>query len=437
MNNFLKCLCLFFFINSALAKPTEIIMWHSLSGYLGEEVNQLAKQFNHSQGAYTVKPVYKGEYHEVLTSFAAAFRAKQPPAIVQIFEAGTATMLSQPGIIKPVEELMEEQSVNFSKDHFLPGIRNFYSLKDKLQAFPFNISIPIIYYNAEALEQLGYKEGAFPHTWDDMEILAKKLVNKGFSCAYTSAYPAWIEIESFAALHGLSMFVPPDEGSHNSQLMRIQPDYNAASLKQLRRLKKWQLQRYFVYGGRDNNATVLFTSGRCPIFSQSSGSYTSLLKLVSFRLEVALLPLDTTLSAQRHNNVVGGAALWAVAGQSSEVNRGMALFFSYLAQAPVQEQWYLRTGYLPLMRTNLVGKDKNYPVLALARVDLANNRRQHSPTISVQNQIRMIYDEIIEAIFADIRTPELAINEAEKLVNYSLRRFIKNTSSVNCPENSG
>ncbi|STX46895.1 glycerol-3-phosphate-binding periplasmic protein precursor [Legionella hackeliae] len=82
-----------------------------------------------------------------MTSFAAAFRAKQPPAIVQIFEVGTTTMLYPKGIIKPVDELMEEQGLSLPKDSFLPAIRSFYSENGKLMAMPFNTSIPVIYYN--------------------------------------------------------------------------------------------------------------------------------------------------------------------------------------------------------------------------------------------------------------------------------------------------
>ena len=48
--------------------------------------------------------------------FAAAFRAHQPPAIVQVFEVGTAIMLSPEGVIKPVDLLMSEQGMALLDD---------------------------------------------------------------------------------------------------------------------------------------------------------------------------------------------------------------------------------------------------------------------------------------------------------------------------------
>ncbi|MEI6201987.1 MAG: sn-glycerol-3-phosphate ABC transporter substrate-binding protein, partial [Enhydrobacter sp.] len=73
---------------------TEIQWWHAMGGNLGETVNALADQFNKSQKEYKVNAVYKGSYTETLTAAIAAFRAKQAPHIVQVFEVGTANMMA-------------------------------------------------------------------------------------------------------------------------------------------------------------------------------------------------------------------------------------------------------------------------------------------------------------------------------------------------------
>ncbi len=73
---------------------TEIEWWHAMGGNLGEKVNEMAEKFNASQDDYTVKPVYKGNYTETMTGAVSAFRANKQPHIVQVFEVGTATMMS-------------------------------------------------------------------------------------------------------------------------------------------------------------------------------------------------------------------------------------------------------------------------------------------------------------------------------------------------------
>nr|HAT8714779.1 extracellular solute-binding protein [Legionella jordanis] len=414
---------LYWFAFSLHAKPVEIVMWHSLAGYLGDEVQKIVADFNGEQKNYRIKLVYKGEYSEAITSFAAAFRAKRPPAIVQIFEVGTTMMLSPAGIIKPVEELMQEQGAKLEKGDFLPAVRSFYSLNDRLMAMPFNSSIPVIFYNADALKQLGYNSENFPQTWGEMEILARKAKQHGFACTYTTAYPAWIQIEAFSAIHGLPMIDPKRS---------VAVFNNEAVIKQLKRLKDWQRKGYFEYGGRNSDATILFTSGRCLLFSQSSGAYNGLAELVKFKVGMAQLPLDTSISAKRHNNVIGGAALWVVAGHRPEVYQGIAQFFSFLARPSIQKEWHQKTGYLPLGVSGnyaQIAPTTAHPALKLAQIDLAQSQANWTSPIGPQNLIRTINDEALEAIFAAMKSPQKAMDEAVSRANYSLLRFLRNIDS--------
>lgn len=393
----------------------EIVFWHSMAGQLGEEVNQLAKQFNQQQTQYQVKPIYKGNYIESLSSFAAAFRAKQPPNMIQVFEVGTSVMLSPPGIIKPVEQLMHEQGVDVEKAFLMPAIRYQYSDRNQLMAMPFNVSIPVLFYNVDVLNKLGISSSNFPKTWTELETLLQALQQSGYACGYTTAYPAWILIESYAALNGLS---PYDVES--AQMMTTH----------IHRMSQWQKQHYFEYGGRVDDATVLFTSGKCPLFSQSSGAYSALSQLVSFHLGVAPLPLDHHISTKRHNNVVGGAAIWVIAGQTPEIERGIAQFLSFLSQPQQQKQWYQQTGYIPL---NPLSADalKSNMILKLAISDLSHpiEREALQPGMPL-NQIRTIYDEMLESIFSGITSPKEAIKKAQKRAQHVITRFKKNVQKA-------
>ncbi|MGQ3890657.1 extracellular solute-binding protein [Legionella sp. CNM-4043-24] len=420
MNRLLRVLIPLFYSGCLAAQAHEIVMWHSLAGGLGSELKQLVNGFNQSQSNYVIKPVYKGEYTDSLTSFAAAFRAGKPPAMVQVSEVGTATMLSPAGIIKPVHELMREQGVSLPEQDFLPAIRHFYSKNGQLQAMPFNISVPLIFYNADALQHAGWRNRPFPQTWQEMESLAEALKNAGYACSYTSAYPAWIQIESFSALHGLPLVSAENKAVYN----------HPALVGHVQRLQSWQSGHFLEYGGRTSDATVLFTSGHCVMFSQSSGSYASMMKLVRFRLGVAALPLDASLQEARHNNVAGGAALWAVAGQSEETYRGIALFYTYLARPDVQWRWHQQTGYIPIGLNGVYKQATGYhaqPTLAVARLDLARAEvNPFNPYRIPLNQIRMINDQALEAVFSGIKSPGQALKDATARADFVLNRFLRN-----------
>ena len=410
---------------SIQAKPVDIVLWHSLAGSNGQTLQSIANKFNESQPDYVIKPIYKGDYIESLTSFAAAFRAHQPPSLVQVFEVGTATMLSPKGIVKPVHELMAEQGLTLPEESFFPVVRAYYSEDGQLMAMPLNPSVPAMFYNKDALKKVGYSAQSFPKTWDEFEVLASKLRLAGFSCAYTTAYPAWILIESFSAIHGLPMI---------DKTMTRALYNNKQVIHHLSRLRRWQHRHYFEYGGRTDDATVLFTSGRCPIMSQSSGGYNGLSAMVSFPVGLAAIPMDTAASARRFNNVAGGAALWVAAGQKPEVYRGIAKFFVYLAQPAVQTYWHEKTGYLPLGMDGIykqLSKERLHPSLALAQKELVGDPDDSSiQHVGAQNQIRAINDEALETIFSGIKSPQKAMDDAVNRANHALQRFLNNTSDI-------
>ena len=139
----------------ALAQ-TEIQWWHAMSGANNEVVDTLAKEFNKSQSDYKVLPVYKGTYPEALNAGIAAFRAGQPPHILQVFDVGTGVMMNAEGAIKPVAEVIEAGGQTFDKSQYLPGIVAYYSRPDgTMLSFPYNSSSPILYYNKDIYEKAG------------------------------------------------------------------------------------------------------------------------------------------------------------------------------------------------------------------------------------------------------------------------------------------
>lgn len=417
------CLCVSWRV---IAHPVEVVFWHSMAGQLGRELNQLVDDFNQRQPEYKIRPVYKGDYLECLTSFAAAFQAKRPPDLVQIFEVGTQTVLAPQGIIKPVYELMQEQGLSLPEASMFPAVKKQYSQHGRLMGMPFNLSIPVLFYNKEALLKAGYDAQSFPKTWDELERLAAKLKKIGYSCAYTTAYPAWVLLESYSALHDLSLLSPedPTKISYDHPLM----------IEHLTRLRRWQKLHYFEYGGRMDDATVLFTSGRCPLYSQSSGAYSGLTEIVSFPVGMAALPIEAHHRwSRRNNNVAGGAAIWAVADRPPSVYQGIARFFVYLARPEVQERWHQKTGYLPVGITGSYEKlatHSQHPALNLAREALGHLHQQtlNRGYFGVQNKIRMINDEALEAIFSGMKGPKEAMAEAALRADHALKRFQQNTT---------
>ena len=168
-------------LSTAANAATEITWWHAMGGNLGETVNAIAKDFNASQSDVILTPVYKGGYEDTMTAGIAAFRAGEQPHIIQIFDAGAATIINAKGAVLPVEDLLSKHGVGFDKNNYISGVRSFYADNaGKMVGMPFNSSTPVMYYNKEAFKKAGLTLP--PATWEDYEMrVAPALKKAGIS----------------------------------------------------------------------------------------------------------------------------------------------------------------------------------------------------------------------------------------------------------------
>src|SRR5947209_2068406 len=190
----------------AFAEPVELQWWHAMTAINLERVNKLAADFNALQTDYKVTPVYKGSYPETMTAAIAAYRAGNPPDIVQVFEVGTATMMAAKGAVKPVFQLMADAGEKFDPASYLPAVTAYYSTPDgKMLSFPFNSSTPVLYWNKDLFTKAGLDADKPPKTWPEILEAAKKLRAGGAQCGITAAWISWTQIENFSAWHNVPL----------------------------------------------------------------------------------------------------------------------------------------------------------------------------------------------------------------------------------------
>src|SRR4029450_5297945 len=122
---------------TAAQAVTEIQWWHAMTGANNDRVNALAKRFSDSQSDYKVTAVYKGSYPEAMAGAIAAYRAGNAPALLQVFEVGTGTMMAAKGAIKPGYEVMSEAGEKFDPKSYVPAVAGYYTnSKGQMLSFP-------------------------------------------------------------------------------------------------------------------------------------------------------------------------------------------------------------------------------------------------------------------------------------------------------------
>ena len=409
---------------------TEIQFWHAMGGNLGETVNALAEGFNKSQTEYKVNPVYKGSYTETLTAAIAAFRAKQAPHIVQVFEVGTANMMAAKGAVYPVYQLMADAKEPFDPKAFIGPVYGYYSTPDgKLLSMPFNSSTPVLYWNKELMQKAGLDPNKPPKTWPELGEMAKKAVAAGAKCGFTPQWQTWTMIENYGAWHNLP-YATKDNGFAGTD---IELKFNdPARVKFIQMLADWTKDKTFVYGGREGKSTALFTAGDCVFHIASSGSAAGIDKaLGQDKVGIGMMPYSPDVIAKPQNSIIGGATLWVLQGRPAAEYKGVAKFMSYLASTPVQAKWHQETGYVPITlaaaeATEKEGFYKKFPGREVAVQELTlNPPTANSKGLRIGNfvQIRDIVDGELENVWSGKKDAKTALDDAVKAGNDQLKRF--------------
>ena len=319
---------------------TEIQWWHAMGGALGETVNEMAENYNASQSDVVIVPTYKGGYEDTMTAGIAAFRAKEQPHIIQIFDAGAATIINAPGATVPVADLMKD----FNIEDYISGVRYFYADSDgKMIGLPFNSSTPLLYFNKEAFKEAGID--APPKTWEEFEAIAPKLKEAGY-IALAQSHSPWIFSENFHSRHNIQLAT----GNNGYDSTDVKLLYNNDHMTMhWGKVKSWLDAGYYGFYGRawgDNQDA--FVQKKVAMWLGSSGSFGGLTKSAEFEFGTTFLPYWESIIKEPKGTFIGGAALFAMSGHSDEENKAIADFFGYMTSSDNQVFWHKETGYVPI-----------------------------------------------------------------------------------------
>ncbi len=408
---------------------TEIQWWHAFTGRLGEILAKQVEDFNASQSDYKVVAVYKGNYSETLNAGVAAFRAKQQPHILQVFEVGTATMMAAKGAVKPVYEVMAEAGESFDPKAYLSTVTGYYTdPAGNMLSMPYNSSTPVLYYNKDAFRKAGLDPEAPPKTWQEFGTALDALKAAGSECPFTTAWQSWVHLENMSAWHDVSFATKANgfEGT-DTELAFNGP----TQVKHIQQLGDWAQEGKFIYAGRRNEGGARFRSGECAMFTESSAGYAGVKAEAQFDFGVTNLPYWEGSSGAPRNTIIGGASLWVLSGHSPEEYKGVAKFFSFLSSAEVQADWHQQTGYLPITNSAYkLTKEQGYyaenPGTETALVQMtsmAPSANSKGLRLGSFDQIRGVIDEELEEVWAGKKSAQQALDSAVERGNVLLRRF--------------
>ncbi len=408
---------------------TEVQFWHAFTGRLGELVAEQVDTFNSSQTDYEIVAANKGNYSETLNAGIAAFRAKEQPHILMVFEVGTATMMGAKGAIKPVYEVMADAGAEFDAGAYIGSVKGYYTTTEgDMLSLPFNSSTPVLWVNKDALKEAGVNPDVDMSTWQQVGEVLDKVKAAGSDCPLTTAWQSWIHLENLSAYHD-TPFATKDNGfagldtelAFNSELQ----------VQHIQTMGDWAKEGKFMYAGRRNEGGANFRAGECALFTESSAGYAGISSEAEFEFEVRPLPYWEGAKGAPQNTIIGGASLWVMEGHEDEEYKGVAAFLNFLSTADIQSKWHQNTGYLPITlaagkKTRLDGFYDENPGTDIAVIQMtAKEPTANSKGLRLGSfdQIRGIIDEELEAVWSGDKTAQVALDSAVERGNQLLRRF--------------
>jgi multiple sugar transport system substrate-binding protein len=397
---------------------TEVHVWHSMTGVSAATFTQMVEAFNGEQKNYHVDLLFKGNDRATAAAGIAAYSLPNGPDLLQVSDEGSGALLAMKNGVKPIHEILPlAKSKDF--EFFIPGAVSF--MKDernRLRAFPLEASVPVLVYNKAAFAKAGVADTA-PATWKELQaqLIALQDSGRGMKCPFTVSDPAWIHVENLAAMHGEPI------ATKNNGL-----DGPGASLtfndllhvRHIAMMESWVKSDLYKPGGHGEEGDARFASGECGVVLTASGSLGDILKVATFPVGVAPLPIYMEGAAKPVGTLVGGSALWAFEGRTKDVYNGIAAFLAFLATPVIAAEWHQNTGSLPWTNAAYIASERTGfydrvpgfgPVMkaATGASVAATSRGIRLPNY---DKVRDVIDEELDAVWAGSKPPKQGLDDA-------------------------
>jgi ABC-type glycerol-3-phosphate transport system substrate-binding protein len=352
----------------------------------------------------------------------AGVMADSPPGMAQAYETWTAQLI-RGGALVPLDSLMDADS-SYTQDmwdDFFPVFQANNTFDGRIYSFPFNKSVPLVYYNTELFDSLGVVPAT---TWEEQRELLKTLTVDGnrdgdlldsedrrgtafgtsvwnFECLLAQAGGSLLNADSTATAFNS----PEGIEALNYMTTLLYVDSTA-----------------YLTTGYDHQKG--FAEGRV---GQVQGSVTSLAFMIrdmqrrkdsglsTFTIGTAPLPAGREQAVY----IAGTNVILFNNDDPREVKAGWE-FIKWFTQPDIQARWFAGSGYLParvssLDETAVLEKIEEFPGLEAVLEQL--NCAVFEPQITAWYDGRTFLSESIEIVLYGRMTPEAALARAADLAD--------------------
>ncbi|PKL47404.1 MAG: hypothetical protein CVV42_13170 [Candidatus Riflebacteria bacterium HGW-Riflebacteria-2] len=416
-------------IDASSEGRTQVVFWHAMGGPLGIVMDDLVTRYNKSQSNYFIKSVNMGSYDTLAKKVLASLVAKEAPDISQNYETLTKKFIRHNKIVC-LDDLIASETEDIKGD-IIPVLLDNNTFDGKLYSFPFNKSVPVLYYNKDIFTRVGLDPEQPPRTLEEMVKYCRIITEYhrttpgadnsvyGYGCSKANVWSFLNRILQYGGK------IVSDDGrkSHFAD----QPAINA--LAYLQNMLKEGIAREGQGFDHQND----FIAGKCAIIESSIVSKVFMENSIEFNFGVAPLPgyiikpnPEMTINESEINRgvILSGSNINIFNNGDPKKIAGAWDFIKWFTSTEIGAEWSIRTTYLPVRKSSLASdymqkaleKDPN---MAAPYVQL--DYCYFEPRLSVWFEVRDLMADHLERATLEMEPAENYCQQMGKDVDAILR----------------
>lgn len=391
----------------AASGKIELTYWYAWGDKIGENNENLVKQFNESQDKIHVTAEFQGTYDELHAKTQAAFAAGNAPEVTQN-EIASMGVFAKSGMTQDLTSFIENDG-EIKMDDFNPGLMGNSYVDDKVYGLPYLRSTPILYMNATMAEEVGL-DPAGPKNWKEFEEYAKAFTNGEGRVGMSVPIDIWFYEAFIAQAGGSTMNEDNTEVAFNSKA-------GIEAFDLWRKMSNEGTLKLSSGTEAGDKAKQDFVNGHAGMLFSSTADLSYLLQLAEekeFELQTYFMP-----EGKEAKVPTGGANLVMTSGLDKEKQQAAWEFIKFMTATEQTAYASEYTGYLP-SRLSAADSDKmkalyeEKPQFKVA-VDQLENGIARPMAENYPEVVKILIDEMTRGLLDEsIPTKEVLDTAAEK-----------------------
>jgi ABC-type glycerol-3-phosphate transport system substrate-binding protein len=415
------------------AGKTKIVFWHAMGGPLGRVMDDLIGRYNKSQDSYYVKAVNMGSYDTLAKKILASLVAKEAPDISQNYETLTKKFIRHQKIVC-LDDFIASESENIKAD-IIPVMLANNTFDGKLYSFPFNKSVPVLYYNKDMFAEVGLDPERPPKTLDELADYARKITNHyrqlngetndfyGYGCSKSNVWGFLNRILQFGGKivseDGKKCYF--DEEPAINALLTLQSMLFEGVAKEAQ-----------AFDHQDD-----FKAGKVGIIESSIVSKVYMEGSINFDFAVAPLPMQVEKGV-----ILSGSNINIFNNGDPKKIAGAWDFIKWFTSTEIGAEWSVRTTYMPVRKSSLKSeyflkaqeKDSNLKA-PYVQLDYC----KFEPRLTVWFEVRDLMADHLERASIEVKDKRKEFTEKSgdgQLLSgeFETGKFLRDTVKKHCEE---